>query len=640
MSLRFSSPRIVVICWVVLAAMAHAQQSAKQYPGTIMLFVDASDAPAKLFRAKLMIPVAPGPLTLHYPKWIPGEHGPTGPINGLTGLKVTAGGQVLQWRRDDVDTFAFHVLVPAGVKELEVALDYASPSERGGFTAGATASAHMMVLSWNWLLLYPQGYEADQIFYRASLRLPAGWQTGSALPVASRSGNTVDYQNASLYTLIDSPVIAGRYFRALPLTSPGAKPAVELDIAADSAAALEMSPQLEQHFRQLVAEATGLFGATHYRDYHFLLSLSDHVAHFGLEHHESNDSRTRERSLVNPELTLLMAVLLPHEYTHSWNGKYRRPQGLTTPDYSEAMKGELLWVYEGLTDYLGEILSARSGLRTPQQFRDALAMTAAQMEHHSGRTWRPLIDTAIDAQDLYDSPPDWKNWRRSVDFYQEGDLVWLDADMTIRRLTGGKRSLDDFCKLFAGPPSLPLDQVPAARSYDFNEILTLLNQVAPYDWRKFWDDRLWSTSPHAPLAGIEAGGWRVVFNENPSELMRASEEADRTMDLTYSLGIVLENSDGRIQDVAMDSPAAKAGIGPGMKLVAVNGRAWNSEVLRDALSAAKTAFEPLQLLIENSDFFKTYAVDYHGGNRYPHLVRSDDGPDVLSEIIKQHSETR
>ena len=640
MSLRFSSRRIVVICWVVLAAIAHAQQSAKQYPGTIMLFVDASDAPAKLFRAKLMIPVTPGPLTLHYPKWIPGEHGPTGPINGLTGLKVNAGGQVLQWHRDDVDTYAFHVLVPAGAKELEVALDYASPSERGGFTAGAAASAQMMVLSWNWLLLYPQGYEADQIFYRASLRLPAGWQSGSALPVASRSGNTVDYQSASLYTLIDSPVIAGRYFRALPLTSPGGKPAVELDIAADSAAALEMSPQLEQHFRQLVAEATGLFGATHYRDYHFLLSLSDHVAHFGLEHHESNDSRTRERSLVNPELTLLMAALLPHEYTHSWNGKYRRPQGLTTPDYSEAMKGELLWVYEGLTDYLGEILSARSGLRTPQQFRDALAMTAAQMEYHSGRTWRPLIDTAIDAQDLYDSPPDWKNWRRSVDFYQEGDLVWLDADMTIRRLTGGKRSLDDFCKLFAGPPSLPLDQVPAARPYDFNEILTLLNQVAPYDWRKFWDDRLWSTSPHAPLAGIEAGGWRVVFNENPSELMRASEEADRSMDLTYSLGIVLEISDGRIQDVAMDSPAAKAGIGPGMKLVAVNGRAWNSEVLRDALSAAKTASEPLQLLIENSDFFKTYAVDYHGGNRYPHLVRSDDGPDVLSEIIKPHSETR
>ena len=639
MSLRLSSPRIVVICCVVLAAMAHAQQSAKQYPGTIMLFVDASDAPAKLFRAKLMIPVAPGPLTLHYPKWIPGEHGPTGPINGLTGLKVTAGSQVLQWRRDDVDTYAFHVLVPAGAKELEVALDYASPSERGGFTAGATASAQMMVLSWNWLLLYPQGYEADQIFYRASLRLPAGWQSGSALPVASRSGNTVDYQSASLYTLIDSPVIAGRYFRALPLTSPGAKPAVELDIAADSAAALEMSPQLEQHFRQLVAEATGLFGATHYRDYHFLLSLSDHVAHFGLEHHESNDSRTRERSLVNPELTLLMAALLPHEYTHSWNGKYRRPQGLTTPDYSEAMKGELLWVYEGLTDYLGEILSARSGLRTPQQFRDALAMTAAQMESHSGRTWRPLIDTAVDAQDLYDSPPDWKNWRRSVDFYQEGDLVWLDADMTIRRLTGGKKSLDDFCKLFAGPPSLPLDQVPAVRPYDFNEILTLLNQVAPYDWRKFWDDRLWSTSPHAPLAGIEAGGWRVVFNENPSELMRASEEADRTMDLTYSLGIVLEVSDGRIQDVAMDSPAAKAGIGPGMKLVAVNGRAWNFEVLRDALSAAKTESEPLQLLIENGDFFKTYVVDYHGGNRYPHLV-SGDGPDVLSEIIKQHSETR
>ncbi len=639
MSLRRLIARMIVVCSFTLTLNAHAQQSVKQYPGMIALAVDASDAPGKLFHARLTIPAAPGPLTLLYPKWIPGEHGPTGPINGLTGLRITAGGQAIQWRRDDVDTYAIHVLVPAGAKELEVALDYASPSERGGFTAGATASAHMMVLSWNWLLLYPQGYAADQILYRANLRLPSEWQSGSALPVVSQSGNTVNYQSASLYTLIDSPVIAGRYFRLVPLTAEGVKPAVEMDIAADSSAALQMSPQLEQHFRQLVAEATGLFGATHYRDYHFLLSLSDHVAHFGLEHHESNDSRTRERSLVDSQLTSLMAALLPHEYTHSWNGKYRRPQGLTTPDYSEPMKGELLWVYEGLTDYLGEVLSARSGLRTPQQFRESLAMTAAQMEYRSGRAWRPLIDTAIDAQDLYDSSPDWKNWRRSVDFYPEGDLVWLDADMTIRRLTGGKKSLDDFCKLFAGLPSLLQNQVPTVRPYDFDEILALLNQVAPYDWKKFWEDRLWSTSPHAPLGGIEAGGWRVEFSENPSELMSASEEADKTIDLTYSLGIVLENSDGRIQDVAMESPAAKAGIGPGMRLVAVNGRAWNSNVLNDALNAAKASADPLQLLIENSDFFKTYAVDYHGGNRYPHLVRGD-GPDALGEIIKQHSETQ
>jgi predicted metalloprotease with PDZ domain len=636
----------ILKCWMAnilwffsLTAMVQAQQPARSYPGTITISVDASEAPRKLFHARMTIPATPGPLVLLYPKWIPGEHGPTGPINGLTGLKMTAGGKDLRWRRDDVNTYAFHVIVPDGVKEIEVAADYASPAEEGGFTAGTTASAHLMVLSWNWVLLYPQGYAADQIPCKASLRLPAGWQSGSALPVEKRSGNSVDYRIASLYTLIDSPVIAGEFFSVVPLTPAGVKPAVEMDIASDSLPALQMSPELAQHFKQLIRETTGLFGATHYRDYHFVFSLSDHIAHFGLEHHESNDSRARERSLIDPQLTLQMASLLPHEYVHSWNGKYRRPAGLTTPDYSQPMKGELLWVYEGLTDYLGEILTARSGLRTPEQFRDELALTAAQMAYRSGRTWRPLIDTTIDAQDLYNASKNWSNWRRGVDFYSEGDLIWLDADMTIRKLTGGKKSLDDFCKLFAGPPSLDLDSIPAPRPYDFNELIYLLNQVAPYDWRKFWEDRLWTTSPAAPLAGIEDSGWKLTFDETPSEYVKAKETTDKSMDLTFSLGITLDSSHGTIQDVAMDSAASKAMIGPGMKLIAVNGRAWNPDVLRDALSAGKTSGEPLQLLIENAEFFKTYAVDYHGGNRYPHLVKGT-GADVLSEITRPHAEVR
>ena len=550
-----------------------------------------------------------------------------------------AGGQALPWRRDDVNLYAFHLTVPEGVSELQVSLDYASPAEdRQGFTAGASATAQMAVLSWNWMLLYPAGYPVDRITYRASLRLPPGWQSATALPIAAHPADTLEFPPVSLYTLVDSPVIAGRFFRVLPLTSPGAWPPVELDIAADSAAALQMSPPLEQHFKQLVAEAGKLFGATHYRDYHFLLSLSDHVAHFGLEHHEANDSRTRERSLIDPQLTELMAGLLPHEYTHSWNGKYRRPAGLNTPDFDAPMKDDLLWVYEGLTEYLGDVLTARSGLLTPEQYREDLALTAAAMEYRSGRAWRPLIDTAVDAPYLYGAPSDWTNWRRSVDFYPEGELVWLDADTTIRHLTGGKKSLDDFCRLFAGAPSLAPNEVPAAKPYTLDDVVALLNQIAPYDWRKFWEERLWSTSPHAPLAGVEAGGWKLAFDETEPELLKAEESVNKDMNLMYSLGLLLDNDDGRIEDVRSGSPAAEAGIMPGMKLVAVNGRAWSPEIVRDALTAAKSAAAPLQLLLQNTEYFTTLSVDYHGGNRYPHLV-ANGKPDVLAEILEPHGET-
>jgi predicted metalloprotease with PDZ domain len=639
---------------VFLAIFSDVPSEAQRvYPGTIGLMVDASRAPERLFHATMTMPVTAGPLTLLYPKWIPGEHAPTGPIIDLTGLKFTAGGKPLQWRRDDVEMYAIHVVIPAGVTELEVALDYTSPVEAlKGFTASTTATSQLAVLCWNWVLLYPQGYAAEQIEYRASLRLPAGWQFGTALavspqqaqtrrlpgaPVADRSSDTIQFQPVSLYTLVDSPVIAGHFFRTVPLTPAGARPSAVMHIASDSAAALEMPADVERQYRQLVAETVGLFGATHYRDYHFLLSLSDHVARFGLEHHESNDSRTRERSLIDPQKRLLMSALLPHEYVHSWNGKYRRPLGLTTPDYSEPMKGELLWVYEGLTDYLGEVLASRSGLVNPEQFRDRLALTAADMEYRSGRTWRPLLDTTVAAQVLYGSRgSSWTNWRRGVDFYSEGDLIWLDADATIRQLTGGKKSLDDFCKLFAGAPSLQAGQVPAVKPYGFDDIVNLLNEVAPYDWRHFWEERLLSTSAHAPLGGVEASGWKLVFDETPSELMTIGETVSKYTDLTYSLGIAVNNEDGEIDDVVFGLPAAKAGIMPGMKLVAVNSRAWTPEVLRDALTAGKSNTQPLELLVRNADYFTTYKLDYHGGNRFPHLVPNGK-PDVLTDIVRRHA---
>jgi predicted metalloprotease with PDZ domain len=404
-----------------------------------------------------------------------------------------------------------------------------------------------------------------------------------------------------------------------------------MDIAADSAIALDAPPEVWESYSNLVKQAAALFGATHYRDYHFLFSLSDHVAHFGLEHHESNDSRSEERTLIEPELRAVHASLLPHEYVHSWNGKYRRPADLTTSDYQQPMQDDLLWVYEGLTEYLGEILSARSGLWSPEQFRGDIARVAAQLDHRPGRSWRNLQDTADAAAELYYSPKEWESIRRETDFYEEDELNWLWADSIIRQQSKGRKSIDDFCRLFHGAPST----APMVKTYTFDDVVNTLNQVVPYDWRSFWTERLTNHGPDAPLGGIEGSGWKLVYDENRSELMRGWENDHRTINASFSIGLMVKE-DGEIQDTIEGKDAARAGIGPGMKLVAVNGRRFTPQVFRDALWAAKAASQPLQLLIENTDYFRTFNLDYHGGEKYPHLVRDETRPDMLSDIIRAH----
>jgi predicted metalloprotease with PDZ domain len=602
-------------------------------PPTITLFVDATSTPRKIFHAKLKIPASAGDLTLYYPKWIPGEHAPDGPVIDLAGLKFTAGGKTLKWRRDLLDGFTIHVEVPAGENEVNAELDFLSPATfEGGFSAGSSATDKMAVISWNQVLLYPKGWKSDNLTYVATLKLPAGWKYGTPLPIASTSltgqnGDTqIIFQPTSLTTLIDSPVITGEFLKVVKLAD---DPLVEMDVAADSAAALEPPQEVWDHYKNLVEQTNKLFGAHHYRDYHFLFSLSDHVAHFGLEHHESDDSRVDERGLVDEGARKMEASLLPHEYVHSWNGKYRRPADLATPDYEQPMQDDLLWVYEGLTNYLGTVLTARSGLLTPEQARDDLSMTAAALDHTPGRDWRNLQDTADAAPELYFSPQAWESWRRSTDFYDEGTLDWLWADVIIRQQSKGKKSLDDFCKLFHGAPSTG----PMVKTYTFDDVVNALNQVASYDWRGFWTERLTNHGPGAPLGGIEGSGWKVVYDEFPSEMDRGGEGGMHFIDVAYSIGIDLRE-DGTITDTVEGMPAALAGIGPGMKLIAVNGRHYSPEVLRDALRTGKTSTAPLELLVENTDYFKTYALDYHGGERYPHLVRDDSKPDLLSEIYK------
>jgi predicted metalloprotease with PDZ domain len=595
---------------------------------TVTLSVDASAAPRKLIHAQLRIPASPGTLTLYYPKWIPGEHGPTGPVQDLTGLKFSANGKSLKWRRDLLDGWTFHIEVPAGASEVTADLDYASPATlQGGYGAGSAATEKLYVVNWNPLLLYPAGFTSDELTYSASLKLPAGWKFGTSLPVTNQSGAVTNFAPISLTMLVDGPVIAGEYLKVVPLST-DSTPA-EIDVAADTPGALAAPSELWEHYKNLVAQAGILFGARHYRDYHFLLTLSDHVAHFGLEHHESNDSRIEERSLVEDEGRVLAAGLLSHEYVHSWNGKYRRPADLSTSDYEKPMQTDLLWVYEGLTSYLGDVLTARSGERTQEQARDSLALIAADIDHRSGRAWRDLQDTADGVPSMQMASHGWSDYRRGLDYYDEDVLNWLWADVIIRQQTKGKKSLDDFCKLFHGGPSGP----PALKTYTFDDVVSALNQVTAYDWRGFWTERLSNHGPAGPLVGVNGSGWKLVYDENPSQLTRANEHEGKAIDAQYSVGLFLKDNGG-VQDTVEGMVAAKAGVGPGMKIVAVNGHRFTSEAWHDAIAAAKTGSAPIELIIENAEYFRTVKLDYHDGEKYPHLVRDDAKPDLLTEIFK------
>jgi predicted metalloprotease with PDZ domain len=625
--------RLVCLAFILSCGLEN-KNFAQSGEEPIRLSVDLRDAPRHIFHAKLEFPVKPGPLTLVYPKWIQGEHSPTGPILDLTGLKMSAAGKEVTWRRDDVDMYAFHLDVPDGTNSLDVTLDYLSPADASGSRERPAATAQLAVLNWYTVTLYPLGPKTDDLTYVASLRLPEGWKYGTALPVSKDASGEIQFAPASLTTVIDSPLITGAFLRTIDL-SPGQKPEHFIHIAADGPAALEASPAEVQHIRQLVAETGALFGARHYRRYDFLLTLSDILPPDGVEHHESSDNRTPEALFLDSDVRETQMDLLAHEFTHSWNGKYRRPAGLVADNYQIPLKGDLLWVYEGLTQYYGVILSARSGWWAPDKFHEYLAAIAAYLNNdRPGRTWRDLQDTAVSAQLLYSSPTWGSSWRRSVDYYDESTLIWLEADTIIRRETKGKKSLDDFCRKFHGGENTSPKLIP----YTFADVVAGMNEVLPYDWQTFFKQRLTFHGPGAPLGGLENSGWKLVFNDTLNDHQRSEEIVGQEMDLEYSLGFEVhliggEESD-RILDVIPGSPAAKAGISYGLRLVAVNGRKWTPELLRSAIQRAKTSKEPIDLLAQNGDYFRTYHVDYHDGERYPHLEAISGKPDVLGAISK------
>ena len=595
------------------------------YPGTIGLMVDITDIQRRVLNVHETIPVRPGKLVLLYPQWVPGNHSPTGPISKLAGLVITAKGRRIAWLRDRVNVYAFHVNVPAGIDTVDVEFQYLAPlrSREGRISM----SSKMADLAWNTVLLYPAGHFARRISFAPSIKLPADWQFASALEVKSHEGNTVSFKDTQLNTLVDSPLYAGVNFKRVDLST-GPANRVYMDVVSDKPADLAITPEELQFHRNLVGEAEKLYRSHHYDHYDFLFLLSDTVGGIGLEHHQSSEDGTRANYFTDWAAGVAGRDLLAHEYTHSWNGKFRRPADLWTPNFNVPMRNDLLWVYEGLTQYYGYVLTARSGLRTPEQTRDLIATIAANFDASPGRTWRPLIDTTNQPIISQRSPVSWVSWQRPEDYYMEGLLIWLDADTKIRELSGGKKSLDDFARLFFG-----IDNgTYVTCTYTFDDLVQALNTVQPYNWSGFLHARVDELAPHTPEAGILRGGYRLSYSDTPPDWLKHAERPDSPVSFSTSIGVSVR-ANGELENVWWDGPAFKAGITPDMQVTAVNGETYKAEKLRAAIVEAEKSKAPIKLLMKRGDQFETFELDYHGGLRYPKLERVNGTPDRLSEIL-------
>ena len=622
--------RILLLATVALVASASclAGGSVPAPPGPVVLTVQLPRPSQQIFDVHEVMPVKPGSLTLYYPKWIPGDHSPDGPIEEMMGLEITAGVKRIAWHRDDVNMFAFHLTVPEGVDRIDV---------RFQFPASDRITPHLMGLEWNTVALYYAGYPTSVEIYQPTLVIPAGWGYASALRTQEASGGIIRFRPVPFNTLVDSPVIAGQYFREIDVTPPASPVHRYLDMVGDSAAAIAISDAQIADFRRLVEQEQALFHSHHYDAYHLLLTLSDYTSKGGLEHHQSSDDRARSgaKMFADADHFMLDASLLPHEYTHSWNGKFMRPAQLWQPDFDRPEHGWGLWVYEGLTVYLGDMLTARSGLWSPDTWRQVVAYRAASLAHRPGRDWRPLIDTTVGAQLVYGSSMRWSNWRRQTDFYREGQLLWLAVDMKIRTLSHDRHSIGDFAQRFFGVD----DGSYVTRTYTFNDVVNALNAVQRYDWAGFLHDWLDGVGQQVPLlSGIEASGWRLVYTDEPNHYQNALENVGqgelegKGVDEMFSVGLFLDN-DGKVLDVLWDGPAFEAGLAPGMKLISINGHAYSTQVLRAGIVQAQKGRDPLRIQAQNDGIVAQYTVHYDGGLKYPHLVRAQGKTDYLEEIL-------
>jgi predicted metalloprotease with PDZ domain len=615
----------------LFAAALLTGAAAAQTP--IQIIADLSDTPRHLYHADIDLPVKPGPLTLISPQWIPGTHRPTPLIDSVTGVVFTANGQTLTWRRDNVDMFEYHLTIPKGVTSLHAHLDLINPGRQ---------TTHLASLEWEGLLLYPANIPVKDIPIQPSVTVPTGWGIGTALnpigspvPVTTSAAPAITQKFAptTVEQLEDSPVDTGLYFHEYAL-APEISPKHFLDVVADEPEDANIRPETLAEVANLVREADALYKSHHYNQYHFLLTLTDATGGQGLEHGQSSDNGVGEKGFSDDAHQLGEADLLSHEFTHSWNGKYRRPARLYQPDFATPQQGDLLWVYEGMTQYLGNVLAARSGLKNQQEYRELLALSAASLDQKPGRDWRSTEDTAIASSILRGGTASWSNWKRGQDYYQEGELLWLDADTLIRKLTNNKKSLNDFEAIFLGKGG---NTGPLIVPYERPELIADLNQVVPYDWATFLHERIDNINPRADLAGITQGGYELVYTDTPSKaektLASANSRRGAGIDVWYSLGIRVGN-DGLISDVRWGGPSDKAKLAPGVTIYAVDGKLFSAEALKAALKKSKGTSEPIHLITQQEGTVSMVDIDYHDGERYPTLKRVDNTPAYLDDITK------
>lgn len=627
-----------------------------EYPGVMEVDVDLTDLDQRVIRTQLRLPVTPGPMTLLYPRWLPGNHAPTGPVEALAGLIVQArdarGALTrIEWRRSPVNMHAFQLEVPAGTVGLDVALQFTSPI--GTDQGRRVITPDIASLQWEKALVYPAGHYVSRIKVRPVLRLRQGWSFATALrstevlsvaPAAGANAMThqrVQFTDTTLERLVDSPVFAGRHMSRWELDGYAAAPA-HLNVFADRPALLEAKPEHIEAHRRLVREAVKAFGSRHYTRYEFLLALSEHFGGIGLEHHESSENALDTGYFTEWDSLGEMRDLLPHELTHSWIGKFRRPADLWTPDYNEPMQNSLLWVYEGMTEFWSAVLSARSGLWNDAFTKDALAWVAAVFgDQRPGRAWRNLQDTTNQPIMAYQRSRAHPSWQRGVDYYSEGTLLWLDVDAQLRALTRERRSIDDFAAKFFGVQDGELGPL----TFRFDDLVAGLNDVAPHDWSTFLRSRLDThggavSAPVAgadwPHTGLARAGWKLVYNDTPSPYVRSLEARNGNVNYTFSLGFTVLRDGARLGEVVWDSPAYRAGLAAGAQLVAVGGKAFSHDLLREAISAAARPGSngQIELLARVFDDYRTVRIDYRGGLRYPHLERIAGTPDRLGALLK------
>jgi len=598
------------------------------YPGHIDLAVDTSNIEQGIFAVHETIPVAKGVgMTLLYPEWRPGNHSPSGRsrLARVANLVITANGKPMAWARDPVDVFAFHVPLPRGATSIDVDFQYLAPPARDYGRPETTL--RILTLDWDAVTLYPAGYFTRQITVDARLKVPGGWQLATALERVAQQGDEVRFGPTTYETLVDSPVYAGAYVARIDL-DPGASVPVHLNLFADRPEMLTAAPDEVTAHRNLIQQAYRLFGAHHYDHYDFLVTLSDILPPMGVEHHRSSFDGLNGSYLTEWDKSADLHALLSHEFVHSWNGKFRRPADLWTPNYNVPMRDSLLWVYEGQTQYWGNVLAARSLLFTRQQTLDLLAMLAARFEAEPGRDWRSLEDTTDQPIIQYGTPLPWQSWQRGTDYYDVGFLIWLDADTLIRQQSHGQRSLDDFARQFFGMDDGSYGEL----TFTFDDVVAALNRVQPYDWASFLHQRLDAVNAPAPTTGITRGGYRLVFNDTPSDLYKSADELRKVTSLTYSVGLSVDK-DGVIKEVLWNGPAFQAGLTPGSRIIAVDEIEFDVDQLKAAIKAAQHATAPITLIVREGERFRTVRIDYHGGLRYPHLERDPSSPDLLNGIF-------